>query len=41
MHSRIGLGRSWLEECPQALGRWKLGGGEVLKECWKRGEEGV
>lgn len=40
MLSSIGLGRSWLEESPQALGRWKLGGGEMLKKCWKWEEEG-
>lgn len=41
MLSSIGLGRSWLEERLQTLGRWKLGGGEMLKECWKWEEEGV
>lgn len=38
MSSSIGLGRRWLEECPQGVGLSKLDGGVVLKkDCKKEG----
>lgn len=36
MSSSIGLGRRWLEECPQGVGLSKLDGGVVLKKSCKK-----